>query len=340
VKVAWVLGGNGLLGTALGRVLRSQGTAIFCPSERFSWSDRHRLSVQMASAVQAFALRSAAAAQWEIYWAAGTGTMGSAADSLTNETLALRWLLQGLEDSAHRMPAPGAVAFASSAGAIYAGASDEVITEETLPLPTTAYAEEKLRQEQLLQGFVAKAANRVALAARISTLYGAGQALGKRQGLLSHIARSIIRNQPIQIYVPFDTVRDYIDAGDAAARMVDAIRLHPLEPRFMVKIVASESPVSIAEIISIFKRVARKNPRIVTSGSKLSALYTRRVHFRSVAMPDGTLAPCRRLGVGIAQLLMAERAVYARGPVRDADHDASILGRGMVPTAVAEPRDG
>lgn len=43
-----------------------------------------------------------------------------------------------------------------------------------------------------------------ALIARISMFYGPGQAKDKQQGLLAHIARCILRNQPIQIYVPYD----------------------------------------------------------------------------------------------------------------------------------------
>ncbi len=315
MTLAWVLGGTGLLGTALCRVLRGRGTDLFVPEQRFAWADRSRLLAQLADAVQDFALRSAGVARWEIYWAAGTGTMGSSADAMTRETEALAWLLQQLAVSAPRMPSFGAFALASSAGAIYAGAADEVITEETAAAPTTAYAEAKLAHEQLLQDFVRAQPRRAALAARISTLYGTGQASGKGQGLLAHMARSLLRNQPIQIYVPYDTVRDYIAADDAAVRIVEAMHLLPAQPRLVVKIIASECPVTIAEIVSIFKRIARKNPRIVTSANRLSTLYARRVQFRSVALLDASGTAIRSLPVGISQLLMNERMAFVRASV-------------------------
>ena len=128
----------------------------------------------------------------------------------------MKHLLQRLEAEPHLISAPGAIAFASSAGGIYAGAKDAVITEHTPPAPTTAYAREKLVQEDLIQAFVLANQRTAALLARVSTIYGPGQATGKQQGLLTHIARRILRNQPIQIYVPYDTIRDYIAVDDAA----------------------------------------------------------------------------------------------------------------------------
>ena len=152
-----------------------------------------------------------------------------------------------------------------------------------------------------------------ALIARITTLYGSGQASGKKQGLMSHIARSILRNQPIQIYVPYDTIRDYITADDAAAAMIAALRSTGEKPQVLTKIIASEHPATIAEIVSIFRRVARRKPRIVTSASKLSALYSRRVQFRSIVLSEHPKKPPNRLTLGIAQLMVAERAAFVRG---------------------------
>jgi UDP-glucose 4-epimerase len=261
-------------------------------------------------AVQDFGAHVKPDGPWQIYWAAGAGTMGSPAEDLAGETQALQTLLRLLAADLRLMEAHGAVALASSAGAIYAGAADTAITEATCVAPTTPYAAEKLRQESLLRDFTAGLSRPRALVARISTLYGAGQAAGKKQGLLSQMARSILRNQPVHIYVPFDTVRDYIEAGDAADRIIHALREPPTETPCQLRIVASERPVSIAEIIAIFKRIARKNPRIVTSAGRLSNLYTRRMLFRSIVPWPATVGPPRQIAVGIAQLLMSERTAY------------------------------
>ena len=195
---------------------------------------------------------------------------------------------------------------------IYAGTSDEVVTENTPVAPTTAYAREKLRQEELLRQFASTSGHTAIVLARISTLYGPGQGHEKQQGLLAHIARSILRNRAVKIYVPYDTIRDYIASDDAAAAMVALADALQETPRVLTKIVASEQPTTIAGIISIFKRLTRRPPRIVTSASRLSALYARRVQFRSVAFPDGPRTTSRSLLIGIMQLMESERAAFAR----------------------------
>ncbi len=313
MTIAWVLGSAGLLGAALSRTLRADGTELFHPAQRFAWDSESELPEQMTAAVRAFALRAATAQRWEIHWAAGVGTMSSAAAALAPETRAVALLLERLQSEAGLMARPGSLSFASSAGAIYAGAADDVITEHTAPAPTTAYAEVKLRQEDLVRAFVAANPGTAALIARISTLYGPGQATGKKQGLLGHMARCILRNQPIQIYVPYDTIRDYIDADDAAVAMVGTLRATHANPQLLTRIIASETPATIAEIVAIFNRLARRAPRIVRSANRLSSLYSRRVQFRSVVASDYARLPGKRLPVGIAQVMMAERLVFMRG---------------------------
>lgn len=312
MTIAWVMGSGGLLGSALCCALRHNGTEIFSPAERFCWSSESELAAQLAAAVKAFSACIGTEERWEIYWAAGVGTMSSSEPALAHETRVLSRLLRLVESEPRLMAKTGALAFASSAGAIYAGSRDDIISENTPPAPTTAYAREKLRQEDLVRAFALANRGMAALLARISTLYGPGQATGKQQGLLAHIARCILRNQPIQIYVPFDTVRDYIAADDVAAAMVDVLRKTSEEPGVLTKIIAAEQPTTIAEIISIFKRIARRSPRVVTSVSRLSSIYSRRVQFRSTAALECTPKSRISLLVGIAQVMSAERAAFAR----------------------------
>ena len=314
MKVAWVLGSGGLLGAALCRSLRRERTELFFPAERFDWHVRNELCSQITTAVQAFACQINPSDRWEIYWAAGVGTMGSAQAALAPETRALALLLRLIETEPRLMAATGAVAFASSAGAIYAGSKDTVITENTLPAPTTDYAREKLKQEDLIRAFVLANIRTTSLLARISTIYGPGQDPDKQQGLLTHMARRVLQNQPIQIYVPFDTIRDYIAVDNAADEMVSVLGITSEKSGTLTKIIASEHPATIAEIISTFKKIARRAPRIVTSASSLSALYSRRVQFHSITLPERVRPQTTSLLVGIAQLIMAERSAFVRGP--------------------------
>ncbi len=324
--LAWVVGSGGLLGSALLRALADRGTEHFRPPEPFVWENAGRLDAQLEAAVRAFASalasRASSGARWELYWAAGIATMGSSEEGLAPETRALTHLLRLLAGERSSRDAPGAVALASSAGAIYAGSNAALVSEETPPAPNTAYARAKLEQEELVTSFALQGGRTTALLARLSTLYGPGQARGKPQGLIAHIARSVVRNLPVQIYVPLDTVRDYIAADDAAAAMIAALRARSEHPGARTRIIASERPTTIAEIVGIFRRVARRAPRIVTSASRLSALYPRRMQFRSVADPATARPPQVGLLVGIGAVMAAERAAFARGAARD-----SVTGR-------------
>lgn len=309
MTIAWVVGSGGLLGSALCRVLPRTDTTLFTPAERFRWNSERELAEQMAAAVKAFDSQLANDDQWEIYWAAGVGTMSSAESELAVETRALTTLIALVESHPRLVSKRGAFAFTSSAGAIYAGSQDDVITEDTLPSPTTAYAREKLEQEKFVNQ-LALQSHVAALVARVSTLYGPGQATGKQQGLIAHISRCILRNQLIQIYVPLDTIRDYISADDAAADIIAALRSLETGVGASTRIISSEQPVTIAEIISIYKRISRRAPRIVTSASKLTSLYSKSIRFRSKRATVNKLAPRTSLLVGISQMMNAERFAF------------------------------
>jgi UDP-glucose 4-epimerase len=309
---AWVIGSNGLLGSALLNVLRRGEISLFIHNEYFCWDNESELSVQLEVAIKSFATFVDKENSWQIYWAAGVGTMSSAEEELVLETRVLSKLLNLVNSQSELINTTGSIAFASSAGAIYAGSADDVITENTTIAPTTAYAHEKLRQEKLLSSFANTNSKATVLLARITTLYGPGQASGKRQGLLAEIARRILRNQPIQIYVPFDTIRDYIYADDAAEKIITATHAISGKNGVFIKIIASEQPTTIAEIISIFKRITRRIPRVVTSASKLSAIYTRRIQFQSTTILANEQGISTSLLVGIAQVMAAERSAFVK----------------------------
>lgn len=311
MTIAWIIGGGGLLGSALCRTLRSRGTEVFSPPERLCWRDGDVLSQQLAAGVDAFSIQAGNASRWEIYWAAGVGTMSSPASVLVPETDALATLLMHIKSRPQLIAGRGSFTLASSAGAIYAGVTDEIISENTRAAPTTPYAHEKIRQEEMLRSALANSGI-PALIARISTLYGPRQSVEKQQGLITHIARCILRNQLIQIYVPLDTIRDYIAADDAAAAIVATSRATSGNPGVLTKIIASEQPATIAEIIAIFKRLARRTPRIVTSASKLTDIYSRRMQFRSIVTPGNEQTSRISLLVGVAKVMAAERASFVQ----------------------------
>jgi UDP-glucose 4-epimerase len=241
--------------------------------------------------------------------------MATTEGALDFEAKALSFLLGQLGAESRLLATEGGVGLASSAGAVYAGAVADLISEDVQPVPTTPYANAKLYQEGLVRAFAESHERVTALLARFSTLYGTGQSFGKKQGLIAHIARSVVRNAAIQIYVPFDTIRDYLIADDAAAGIATGLRALGRSQRIAVKIIASERPTTIAEIVSIFRRIARRPPRIVVSASNLTNLYAPRMVFRSRVLLHASRTPNTSLPIGISRVMRAERDSFVGGSV-------------------------
>lgn len=309
--VSWVIGSGGLLGRALTHLLTTQN-AIFIPETRFDWSDEVALTQQIGQAVAAFAQAAAGVSRWEIFWAAGIVTFASSPEIMAQETRTLGLLLTAIRNRPSLHTTPGCITLASSAGAIYAGSREFIITEHTAPAPTTAYAREKLLHESMLADLAKDCGRLSVFLARISTIYGGGQTSKKLQGLLTHIARCVIRGEPVHIYVPYDTIRDYIAVVDVARDLMAGSRDAFDSTGVNMKLIASESPTTIAEIIGIFRKIAKRNPRVITSANALSSLYAKRIQFRSVVARNGP-APIRiPLLIGIAQLFNDERQLMKR----------------------------
>jgi UDP-glucose 4-epimerase len=308
----WIIGKNGLLGSALWTEFERKKVSLFKLDESLNWDNEYELFNQLEAGVKSFAVFVGKEDNWQIFWAAGIGTMGSDQVALARESLILSKLLSLIEFQEGLIKKNGCFVFSSSAGAIYAGSTEDVVNENTPVSPTTAYGYEKLKQEDLLTRFTITNNKITVLFARISTLYGSGQAFGKRQGLFAEIARHILRNKPIQIFVPFDTIRDYIISQDAAAKIIASANAISRKPGVFLKIIASEEPTTIAEIISIFKQISRRSPKIVTTANKLTSIYSKRIQFKSINILTSELTPRTSLLIGISQVMAAERFMFVR----------------------------
>lgn len=309
MTLSWIIGRGGLLGSALAASAEKHGHSIFVPNHRFRWEQPHILDA-IGSAASTFFERAAGFEGWQIHWAAGAGTMGSTAQEMAHEIELFEGLLALLQRQPGLQRGRGTLSFASSAGGIYAGCFNRA-TEATPPAPLAPYGRAKLAQEQALCRFQAENPGLGILIARLSTLYGVGQSRAKRQGLISHMARALVRNQRIQIYVPMDTIRDYILVEDAAEEMLSQLQM-PSSDRPAIRIIASERPTTISEIVSTFRRITRRAPKIAVGTSHLAHLYNRRAQYQSLyqAAPKVTRTP---LLIGIAKVLEAELKSVACG---------------------------
>ena len=313
-EAGWVIGAGGLLGGAVVRSLQQRGgVALHAVEEDLAWGHNEQLAAQWDREVAAFGRAAGSTGRWLLVWAAGVSSMASDAATLDLESRALDLLLERLASEPALRAVPGCLVLASSAGAIYGQSREDFIRETSAVTPGTAYAAHKLRQEAKVRAAVAAQPGWTTLLARYSTLYGPGQSRDKAQGLITQMARRIVANEVVHIYVPLDTIRDYIFVDDAADRTLDAVHdLRERAGRIVVKIIAAEQATSIAQLVGVFRRVSRRPVRLVTSVNSLSPLYVRCISFRSDEPAGQPHTTCRSLHIGIHQVLEAERVAAFR----------------------------
>ncbi len=279
MALVWVIGSGGMLGKALINELNQTQDTLLNPATKFNWADPSEACRQIKQVANQFS-KEVGQDTWVIYWAAGTGTMHSNEEELQTETNLLDTLIKCLLDDENLNLHIGKFIFASSAGAIYAGVQEGIITESTEPAPINVYGRAKLLQEAALTRLNQDGEGATVVTCRISTLYGFKAKGDKQQGLIAEMVRRSLTNQVIHIYVPLETMRDYITPTEVAIQMIDTAKNTENTSDLKIKIIASGVSTSVAEIIAILKRVSKRNMRIVTQADMKRSQYQRAIQFK------------------------------------------------------------
>ncbi len=309
----WVIGRGGLLGNSVEKNCRFFGE-IYAPAERFMWSDSGQLERQIAENCKQFS-QIIGDEQWAIFWCAGKGTLASTTEQMFEETTIFQRFLKSVEKNFRPNSLQNGLIFhASSAGGVYAGSENQPFTELTTPQPMTAYGEAKLKQEEYLREFSDRLGVRVVVG-RISNLYGANQDFSKNQGLISTICDSILRRQPINLFVPLETSRNYVYVADASRIIVDAAKIALAETKLtrkFIKLVVADENLTIGNILSVAKTVFRVRPLITASSNSKTNKQPRSINFKSVALLDADSFCKTRITVGIKRVMADLNANYLR----------------------------
>jgi UDP-glucose 4-epimerase len=309
---AWIVGSGGLLGQALTRELgrRSHMKPV---SVHLPWQETPAL-VAAATAEFRSLLKRADGGEWSIFWAAGAGVTSSSEIEFTRELDQLGAILTALSAvlATSKTTGRGAVFYASSAGGVYAGSANAPFTEDSAPVPISDYGRYKLKAEKLFSSFAEK--NRLALMiGRIANLYGPGQRLDKAQGLISHVARAQLSANPASIFVPLETIRDYLFVDDCAALIFDAVdRLHRLDAvqasTPIVKILASGQGTTIASVLGYFRGLSKSAPNVMIATSAFASRQALDLRMRSTVWTELDRRTLTPLPVGIYATVQDIRA--------------------------------
>lgn len=324
-SVYWIVGSGGLLGSRLRAAISRGASGSQCwepPFKRFSWNSPAQLHEEFVESARQFgrAVREYSdGCDWGVVWTAGAGVIGTSEQVFAAETAALQLLLNAVDTHLLNRPTgSGLVFLSSSAGGVYGNCRDHIITEHSECRPISPYGANKQRQEELLNAWADDHPQVICRIGRISNLYGTGQNLSKPQGLMSHISKCLIWQRPIHIYVPLDTIRDYVHVDDCARQIVCCLGewMAASKPTAggRVKIFAAEQPTSVAEIVGAFTRLAsRRRPRVICAPSALGLQQPRRLLFRSIVAPCVKALPETTLQVGLNQLHHHQITLYNQG---------------------------
>ena len=302
-----VIGRGGLLGSAIARRVGEPAgpTGV-------SWDDAV-LAVDQIAAIGQELREAAASGSWRASWCAGPGFVGAGPEQVRGETNLLSTFLDQVRPIAER----GVIFLASSAGALHAGGAT-LNTEASPPTPVSEYGKEKLRQEDVVREWCRQNGGR-AVVGRISNLYGPGQNLTKPQGLVSRLVRASLLGQPLRIFVPLETTRDYVFVNDAAAVAVGALThgeraLRPGD--HVVKLVCSSRLTTIGAIVAEIARIRRKRPPIVFGSNPVSSLQPRVLAFRSEVWPQLDNLVRTTIPHGVAAVLQDQLRLLGAGELR------------------------
>lgn len=298
--LTWIIGSGGLLGGAVARATARPSD----PPLRVGvpWSDPDAAVAALGKTSGQLVRRGR---PWRVAWCAGAGVLGTTAEQLAGEAQVLSGFLSALEAQLESQVDGRRLAgmfLASSAGGVYAGSAGTPFTEATTPRPISPYGEAKLRTEQLASEFANRTGTPL-LIGRIANLYGPGQDLSKPQGLISQLCRAHLTRQPLSIYVPLDTGRDYLYVDDAARLVHAGLDWLGRVGGIHVKILASQRSTTVAAVLSELRRITKRRPEVVLGSSPLARFSARDLRFVSVVCPELDRCVRTTLATGVAATL-------------------------------------
>lgn len=289
----WTIGSGGLIGSAI----NEQSQHPF-ESTKINWHDNAQALTDLTNNLAEFNAQTTRYESWAIIWAAGAVTT-TADQQKADEELELftTFLTHLSKNTSHQ---DGIFILVSSAGGIYAGSNNPPFTEDTEPQPIGVYGYLKLAQEVAVQAQL-RLTNIKVLITRVSNAYGPGQDLTKLQGLISRLALSTLTRDPINLFVPLSTVRDFIFTSDLASKVHKLQKHHIVNPDQdpAIRIVASESGTSIGQVLRTCQEVFHRKIPAAMGSHPSSAAQATNLRFESRYSEESKLRTLTQLPVGI-----------------------------------------
>lgn len=142
------------------------------------------------------------------------------------------------------------VIYISSGGSVY-GNHHDVITEETLPSPISAYGVSKYTIENYLK-FFHHNFNLSYDILRVSNIYGVGQKNSKPQGIVSAMIQAFLNKSKFKIWGDGKAKKDYLYIDDLAEAFLKVVNDAPSNDTYNI---SKGDSLNVSEIVSMLESI-------------------------------------------------------------------------------------
>ena len=181
--------------------------------------------------------------------------------------------------------------FFSSGGTIY-GNTDLPISEDHPIAPMSLYARSKAGIEDLI-----RKSDLPYLILRLSNPYGGYQIAEKKQGVIPILIRRALRNEPFEMYVSGDSVRDYFYISDLGQAVTGLLECGAVNDTVNV---GSGQGTSLHEIIRLVQEATGETVSIIQKASEMPVVQSIALNIDKLKRLTG-YEPAVSLREGIAE---------------------------------------
>ena len=285
----WILGRGGFLGTALARESARNGYSVF-PQKNVPWDSPSQRENVLKATAEEFS-KFARDTTPTIVWAAGSEGVVSSRSNVASERDSFQDFVNAL--SKMNTLCGATVVIVSSAGGVFGGSPTPPFSFDSPVQAINDYGCNKISIEELaVSGLNVQYRVHVA---RITNLYGPWP--GPRQGLINRLCTAAVTRESVQIYVPLDTVRDYIYVSDAAQLLlleIDPERNQGGSPS--ISLIGSGENSSIGKVLNTIARVSHRKIPVTMAQVEATQLQPRDLRMqpswieREISFEPSTLA--------------------------------------------------
>ena len=249
VKNALIIGGNGFIGSNLGRILSDRDFKVTSFDIARPPVEDSRIEYVMGDFFDDNVLAEIIKGRDVIYHALSTLNPGNSNDKYMmgygRDFLQTVKLFDMLKDTDTKL------IFLSSGGTVYGNQEVQPIEEEATAAPINHYGNVKLCIENTLKVFDIQAKSKMMIA-RISNPYGPGQDHKKGVGFIDAVIRRTLAGEPVEVWGDGENVRDYIYIDDVCNMLGNLASYEGTQTTFNI---SSNEGTSMKRILEIVKSI-------------------------------------------------------------------------------------